>query len=253
MIKVKAKQQKKDQKDKKLQQYKEKVNPKKRKYDQKESTDTPKEESKESKEDKQAKKAKFFAKKNKKPFDKKGDHKGSKDKKNEKPNYKAKKPHFQLIESMKTHWNKIRERSTSEEARQSLLKEMIKAIKTHILEITLRHDVSRIIQSVLQFGDALQKDLVLQELLARFYEIAKTPYGHFTVLKAIIYCNTPAQMKKIVSSLATHFVSLGTHVIGARTVESILQLYPTNLTKSLKAEFYGRVSCSLVFFDLLIY
>ena len=35
-------------------------------------------------------------------------------------------------------------------------------------------------------------------------------------------------------------MSLGAHVIGARTVESILQLYPVKLTRNLKAEFYGK-------------
>ncbi len=34
----------------------------------------------------------------------------------------------------------------------------------------------------------------------------------------------------------------GTHVIGSRVVESILQLYPAPLSRALKAEFYGQVS-----------
>ena len=34
----------------------------------------------------------------------------------------------------------------------------------------------------------------------------------------------------------------GTHVIGSRVVESILQLYPSALSRGLKAEFYGQVS-----------
>lgn len=89
------------------------------------------------------------------------------------------------------------------------------------------------------------------ELLPKANEIAKTPYGHFTLLKAISYCLTPAEQKKIVSALGGHFVSLGTNVIGARVVESLLQLYAYPLSRPLKAEFYGKVH--LIFFVLLIY
>jgi hypothetical protein len=43
-----------------------------------------------------------------------------------------------------------------------------------------------------------------------------------------------------VNALKGHFVSLGTNTIGARTVESVMQLYPPSLTRSLKVEFYGK-------------
>ena len=66
--------------------------------------------------------------------------------------------------------------------------------------------------------------------------------GHFTVLKIIAYCNAVADQAVIANALSGHFVSIGTNVIGARIVESILQLYPSKLTKPLKAEFYGKVS-----------
>lgn len=44
----------------------------------------------------------------------------------------------------------------------------------------------------------------------------------------------------IAAAVKGKFVSLGTNVIGSRTVESILQLYPQHLTRPLKAEFYGQ-------------
>ena len=34
-------------------------------------------------------------------------------------------------------------------------------------------------------------------------------------------------------------------MIGARTVESVLQTFPSKLTKMLKAEFYGKVFVSI--------
>ena len=50
------------------------------------------------------------------------------------------------------------------------------------------------------------------------------------------------EQKKIAAAFVGHFVSLGAHVIGARTVESILQIYAPKFTRGLKAEFYGNVS-----------
>jgi hypothetical protein len=63
----------------------------------------------------------------------------------------------------------------------------------------------------------------------------------------VTYCTEEAERTLINNSLRGHFVSLGTNVIGARTVETILQLWPKNLTKGLKAEFYGHVRFSSSF------
>lgn len=73
-----------------------------------------------------------------------------------------------------------------------------------------------------------------------FAQIAKTPYGHFVVLKAITYCTGPAEQKQIISGLTGHFVAIGTNVIGARTVESLINIYSPKACRALRAEFYGR-------------
>eukprot|EP01031_Cornospumella_fuschlensis_P032079 gene32079-38795_t len=96
------------------------------------------------------------------------------------------------------------------------------------------------VQCLLQFGTDAQREEVLVDLLPKLHEVAKTPYGHFCVLKAIAYCTGQNMMKKIVAALQKHFVSLSTHAIGARTVESITQLYPLQMIKSLKGELYGK-------------
>ena len=95
---------------------------------------------------------------------------------------------------------------------------MVSSIKGRILEITLRHDASRVIQYLLQHGTAQQRQQVVSELVQKASEICKTPYGHFAFLKAITYCTDFADRKKLCSSLAGHFVALGGNVIGARTV-----------------------------------
>jgi hypothetical protein len=65
------------------------------------------------------------------------------------------------------------------------------------------------VQTILQFGDQSQKDLILARLCEKASEVSKTPYGHFTILKAITYCTHAADQRRIAASLKNHFVSLG--------------------------------------------
>ena len=151
----------------------------------------------------------------------------------------AAKPNFALVEELKTSWNVVRNRSTPDDKRKDLIDKMFKQMTGHVLQVTLRHDASRMTQCILQYGTEEQRSIILGELSTKTVEIAKTPYGHFTILKAISYCTGAAEQRKLCSSLKGHFVALGTNVIGARTCESLLVMYPSRLTKDLRAEFYG--------------
>ena len=153
---------------------------------------------------------------------------------------KAAKPNFELVESIKTSWNKVRTKSTPEEEKKTLLVKMAAQMQGHVLQVTLRHDASRMTQCLLQFGTSAQRQAVLVELLEKSVEIAKTPYGHFAILKALSYCTGGEDQKRIAASVKGSFVALGTNVIGARTVESICSLYPGKLSKPLRTEFYGN-------------
>ena len=195
------------------------------------SKDKPKEPFKKSSQDKSSKTAKPTAKpvaggKTHKPVDKKP---------------AAAAVRMELVGNLKNDWNRVRVRTIGAEEKAKLISKLMASIKGHVLQVTLRHDVSRIVQCILQFGNEAQKSFILSEMQPKLFEISKTPYGHFTVLKAITYCTTATDQKKVVSSFTGHFVALGTNVIGARTVESILAIYPGKLTRALKAEFYGKV------------
>ena len=118
---------------------------------------------------------------------------------------------------------------------------MLIKLSGSVVSVSLRHDASRIVQSIFQFGTVEQRKKVLKEIAPQISELAKTPYGHFTGLKAISVCSEDDEQRMIVQGLKGHFVSLGTNVIGARTVELVLQTFPISSTKLLKAEFYGHV------------
>lgn len=77
---------------------------------------------------------------------------------------------------------------------------MASKMEGQVLQVTLRHDASRIVESILQYGSEKQREKILTELTSKLVEIAKTPYGHFVVLKAITYCTGALEQKKIASA-----------------------------------------------------
>jgi len=161
-------------------------------------------------------------------------------KKSKKESYQQiKERKMNLVTDLKTNWNHARPKAAAE-SRADLIVNMLAKIKGQVHLVALRHDTSRVVQTILQFGTDAQRKLILAELVPKVLDIAKTPYGHFTVLKAISYCDDKDDQRRLASSLAGHFVSLGTNVIGARTVESVLHLYSPTITRALKAELYGK-------------
>jgi ABC-type bacteriocin/lantibiotic exporter with double-glycine peptidase domain len=80
------------------------------------------------------------------------------------------------------------------------------------------------VQTILQFGDQSQKDLILARLCEKASEVSKTPYGHFTILKAITYCTHAGDQRKIAASLKNHFVSLGMRMMMMMMMMMILMV-----------------------------
>ena len=83
----------------------------------------------------------------------------------------AKKPNFSLVENMKEFWNSARVKTLSKEDREVLIQTMMKSVTGRILQVTLRHDASRAVQCILQFGSTQQRRLILEEMSAKLYEV----------------------------------------------------------------------------------
>lgn len=89
--------------------------------------------------------------------------------------YKSAKPNFQLVENLKSDWNKVRVKTLSSGDRSKLMNKMAEKVKGKILQITLRHDVSRIVQSILQFGSNDLRSAIVKEISSKVLDISKTP------------------------------------------------------------------------------
>jgi pumilio family protein 6 len=72
---------------------------------------------------------------------------------------------------MKEFWNSARVKTLSKEDREVLIQTMMKSVTGRILQVTLRHDASRAVQCILQFGSTQQRRLILEEMSAKLYEV----------------------------------------------------------------------------------
>ena len=81
------------------------------------------------------------------------------------------------VTSLKTDWNNIRVKAMTNEQRNQVMSKMAERIRGRILQITLRHDVSRVVQTILQFGSPTLRTFILTEISGKILEICKTQYG----------------------------------------------------------------------------
>lgn len=88
------------------------------------------------------------------------------------PNHKFKKPSYaelkerklNLVKGLKVNWNTARTKAVDGNERDKTILNMLTSIKGQIHQVALRHDTSRVVQTILQFGTVEQRQIVLSEL-----------------------------------------------------------------------------------------
>jgi hypothetical protein len=76
---------------------------------------------------------------------------------------------------MKQFWNVARMKNLTTSEREALIKTIMSKMKGNILQVTLRHDASRAVQCILQFGSAEQRRQILSEMGDRMSEVGNQP------------------------------------------------------------------------------
>lgn len=127
-----------------------------------------------------------------------GAHTGSKRKNEEPVNKRALKqqrqshrPHAECVVAAKELWNKLRLKTNTKQQTAEMMKEMMNLMEGKFSKVALQHDASRVVQAALQFGDENQRKTVVKELCdgGNIFELAKSQYAHFVILKMIKYCS----------------------------------------------------------------
>ncbi|KAF2071454.1 hypothetical protein CYY_007228 [Polysphondylium violaceum] len=166
--------------------------------------------------------------------------KTKKDKREEKIEKKSKfDTNYPMVREAKLLWVKIKEIKLSKEDRSVLVEELSNKLKGHILEIVLKHEASRIVQSLLKYGTEEQKLNIFTELKGHEMVISKNQYGRFLILKLLKYGNE-AQRNTIIKSFYGKYVQLVSHKESSSVVEYIFAEVATPVQKTaIIEEFYG--------------
>ena len=99
----------------------------------------------------------------------------------------AAKPYFEAVTASKVLWNELREKKCPEARRAALVAELHGALLGKYKEVALKHDASRLVQAVIQYGNEEQRLQLFEEISgpACFMDICKSPHAHYCVTKLI--------------------------------------------------------------------
>ena len=105
--------------------------------------------------------------------------------------------------------------------------------------IAMKHDASRVMQSIMQHGADDQRNKVLEAIGSKFVPLAKSKYGHQLVAKCLRYGSKELK-EKILKEFRGNVVRLATHHLGALTLEEgFVHGWTTSQSLRLLKELYG--------------
>ena len=159
------------------------------------------------------------------------------------------KPFGQVVQEAKEIWNKLRQKDLEKDVRDGFVEKIMGLIKGKIWEIVSRHDASRVIQTLFQYGNVEVQEAICGELKGHYLELSMSAYGHF-MLKSMLRHGKEKQRMEIIDAFKNHFAKLATHVTGASVLELLFQnrsgrafqreILSRKKYQLLAREFYGR-------------
>lgn len=87
---------------------------------------------------------------------------------------KQAKPLGNILIRGKKIWEQIRRRQLPANERKKLIDELAKLIKGNIKELVFKHDASRVVQTVLKYGDKQTKENIALELKGTYVSLAQS-------------------------------------------------------------------------------
>ncbi|KAH0828555.1 armadillo-type protein [Lanmaoa asiatica] len=169
---------------------------------------------------------------------------------------KAAKPHSQLIANAKRVWSLARQKNISSKERQKHVRELMDTVMGKVKDIVLKHDASRIIQTIVRYGGQRERDQVAGELKGHYKELAQSKYSKvsisaqasllysnfaskFLVTKLIRFC--PAHRVSILLEFQPHVLKLLLHREASSVLADAFELYANAYERSiLLRDFYGK-------------
>ncbi|EMD36246.1 hypothetical protein CERSUDRAFT_115203 [Gelatoporia subvermispora B] len=152
---------------------------------------------------------------------------------------RAAKPNFALLSEAKAAWTLARQKNISKDERKKHIQELMDVVRGKVKDIVFKHDASRIIQTLVKWGDQAQRDAIAQELKGRYIDAAKSKYSKFLVTKLIRFC--PAHRVDILREFQGHVMRLLLHREASGVLADAFELYANAYERALLLrDFYGK-------------
>ncbi|KAG7440558.1 ARM repeat-containing protein [Guyanagaster necrorhizus] len=152
---------------------------------------------------------------------------------------KTAKPHSSLLTEAKRVWSLARQKNIPPTERQKHIHDLMNVIRGKVKDIVLKHDASRIVQTVVKHGKQKERDEVAVELKGKYRELAQNKYSKFLVTKLIRYC--PAHRTSIILEFQSHTLRLLLHREASSVLADAFELYANAYERSLLLrDFYGK-------------
>ncbi|KAI0281835.1 armadillo-type protein [Russula aff. rugulosa BPL654] len=157
---------------------------------------------------------------------------------------RAAKPHSALLANAKNAWSRARQKAISKEKRTSHINSLMEIVRGKIQDIVLKHDASRIVQTIVKRGNQRQRDEVATELQGRFKELVENKYSKFLVAKLAHLC--PSRRLSMIMEFRSHVVRLLLHREASQIIADIFELHTNAMERVvLLRDFYGREAALL--------
>ncbi|CAG8553859.1 9898_t:CDS:2 [Paraglomus brasilianum] len=148
------------------------------------------------------------------------------------PNRQARSP---LLAQIKQLWEQLRQKNISPSTRSSLLSNLLQMIMGKIGDLVLKHDASRVVQTLLKFGSKEQRGEVAKALKGKYAELAKSTYGKFLVCKIL----NPQHRDDIIKEFYGQVRKLIKHKEASEVIEEAYSVGKATHRSGLMQEFYG--------------
>lgn len=140
---------------------------------------------------------------------------------------KMAKPHAETIQSIKLVWERLRvKKGLTPAARHKLVAEAWALAKPLVTELALKHDTSRIVQTLVKYADKPLRNEITVALQPVYFDLATSSYGKYLVIKLLHYGSADTR-DAICSALLANGAArkLIRHIHGAYVLEDMYRYY----------------------------
>ena len=145
------------------------------------------------------------------------------------------------VQQIKSLWEKLRVKKPAppKEVREKLTNEIWNLAQDIVLDLVMKHDASRVVQTLVKYASKERRDVIVKSLEGNYYQLATSSYGKYLLVKLLHYGSKESRAL-IVNELHGKLRKLMRHKEGAYVVEDLYVLYSTNEQKQqMIREYWG--------------